>query len=822
MQIHVQAPAEQSSKQHQATQQPAQLLAEPQTSFEDSRLQAAQIKAQQAMMGSSPQQQKYQALQAKMNASAHTQNMQTLQAKMVAGVVTQRVEDEEPLQAKLEGETAQRESVAEAPKPNNTGLPNQLKAGIESLSGMSMDHIKVHYNSDKPAQLNAHAYAQGSDIHIAAGQEQHLPHEAWHVVQQAQSRVQPTTQTKGGVPVNDNAGLEREADVMGAKASLAPLAPPQTQEDSLVAHGDEGLPGNRTAVPNSATAQRQVFDQTTLPSDVDKVRTVNNATKNKNTDQPLDREGQGATVKGKVKEWKTQIAWKPIDQPTGDGTGVEAKVLGPDHLMGEPPTDDTCPNVSALNNIAGLDSNKGYVKGHLLNEKLGGPGNDSRNLTAIPRTTNTGGMKDNMEERLKHLVNKQYAWIYFKGNVTFTDGDSYRYASKLDFEWHELAPDDSDDPQAVPGSEGTASFDVPPPEEYSRTDYSRPSYDKPHYKKSRREYGATVTGKAGKSDTLPSAEGGTAIADLPWNAIIMEDWKSANLRRDLLKTIESKVGELGALARQIVDFLSQAPTTEEDELFQWIKNEVTRLEQSQDTVISEELPGKLGAYSQKRESRTTGNLAKVDEALKQQNVSDRESLIKNLGKNLLENDPLKPYSELIRQLLQRLKKQEELNKESTGLIGEFYYGDKEPMSPFSIASNANDDENMESLDQEKFQESKKRKLKDFSTTTEYPTERIKKHKPTRAVDRVSYILVKLKEKKVPPEGFDGLKSSIDPFTYFMFDDFINNQDTLIKIENIKVILKGLELNSPHVFVALARDIFKLFPDLAKEAQEALK
>ncbi len=83
---------------------------------------------------------------------------------------------------------------------------------------MSMDHVKVHYNSSQPAQLNALAYAQGADIHVAPGQEQHLPHEAWHVVQQAQGRVRPTMQMRGSVPVNDDAGLEREADVMGAKA----------------------------------------------------------------------------------------------------------------------------------------------------------------------------------------------------------------------------------------------------------------------------------------------------------------------------------------------------------------------------------------------------------------------------------------------------------------------------------------------------------------------------------------------------------------------------------------------------------------------------
>jgi len=102
-------------------------------------------------------------------------------------------------------------------KENNTGLPDNLKSGIENLSGYCMDDVKVHYNSDKPAQLQAHAYAQGTDIHLAPGQEKHLSHEVWHVVQQKQGRVKPTLQMK--MNVNDN-GLEKEADVMGARALM--------------------------------------------------------------------------------------------------------------------------------------------------------------------------------------------------------------------------------------------------------------------------------------------------------------------------------------------------------------------------------------------------------------------------------------------------------------------------------------------------------------------------------------------------------------------------------------------------------------------------
>lgn len=124
----------------------------------------------------------------------------------------------EPLKNSVAGVVSQRKDNTAVPGTNRTGVPGQLKTGIENLSGFSMDDVKVHYNSGKPAQLNALAYAQGTDIHIAPGQEKHLPHEAWHVVQQKQGRVKPTMQMKGGVNVNDDKGLEKEADVMGGMA----------------------------------------------------------------------------------------------------------------------------------------------------------------------------------------------------------------------------------------------------------------------------------------------------------------------------------------------------------------------------------------------------------------------------------------------------------------------------------------------------------------------------------------------------------------------------------------------------------------------------
>lgn len=176
---------------------------------------------------------------------------QRQQVEAAFGAAAQRVEPEEELQRKavqlaspeeeempLQGRFATVQAKAE---PNRTGMPDHLKSGIESLSGMDMSSVRVHANSDKPAQLNALAYAQGNDIHLAPGQEQHLPHEAWHVVQQRQGRVQPTTQMQG-VGINDDHALESEADAMGARALSTATS---TQGEATQRIEDKGPSGDR-------------------------------------------------------------------------------------------------------------------------------------------------------------------------------------------------------------------------------------------------------------------------------------------------------------------------------------------------------------------------------------------------------------------------------------------------------------------------------------------------------------------------------------------------------------------------------------------------
>ena len=160
---------------------------------------------------------------------------------------------------------------------NTTGMPDDLKQGIESISGEDMSDVKVTHNSDKPAQLNAHAYASGNDIHVAPGQEKHLPHEAWHVVQQKQNRVKPTKKADSGELINEDPALEKEADVMGEKA----LQLKSTKQSELNSNSSQngiiqksndatGTQGERGTTSETENTGAKIIDEKNENKDKDK------------------------------------------------------------------------------------------------------------------------------------------------------------------------------------------------------------------------------------------------------------------------------------------------------------------------------------------------------------------------------------------------------------------------------------------------------------------------------------------------------------------------------------------------------------------------
>ena len=165
-------------------------------------------------------------LQMKADGTAQLQEEED-ELQMKAKTPVQKMDDEELLQGKFESKNdipSFGKSVAQA--KSNTGMPVEVQAKMEKSFGTDFSNVKVHPNSSKASDIGAQAYAQGSDIHMAPGKydpnsqsgQELLGHELTHVVQQREGRVKATTQAKG-IPVNDDQGLEKEADNFGAIAA---------------------------------------------------------------------------------------------------------------------------------------------------------------------------------------------------------------------------------------------------------------------------------------------------------------------------------------------------------------------------------------------------------------------------------------------------------------------------------------------------------------------------------------------------------------------------------------------------------------------------
>ncbi|MEM9903921.1 MAG: DUF4157 domain-containing protein [Cyanobacteria bacterium P01_D01_bin.44] len=140
------------------------------------------------------------------------------------------------------------------------GLPSHLKAGLENISGRSMDDVQVHYNSKKPAELDARAYTQGPNIYLGPGSHDSLEHEVGHVVQQKIGEVKPQFMLRGQ-RVNADAGLEKEADRIGRQASGNAGRAKNTHAEYLP---DVGEPKTHGEAPEQPI-QRQILNKQGAP-----------------------------------------------------------------------------------------------------------------------------------------------------------------------------------------------------------------------------------------------------------------------------------------------------------------------------------------------------------------------------------------------------------------------------------------------------------------------------------------------------------------------------------------------------------------------------
>ncbi|MBB6735616.1 DUF4157 domain-containing protein [Cohnella sp. CBP 2801] len=128
------------------------------------------------------------------------------------------------------------EAPLQRKSPGSNQLPAEVQAKMESAFGADFSDVKIHANSSAANNVGALAYAQGNEIHFAPGQynphsqrgQQMIGHELTHVIQQKAGRVAPTGRVGSGALLNDDPGLEREADEMGARAAAFGTPGPET------------------------------------------------------------------------------------------------------------------------------------------------------------------------------------------------------------------------------------------------------------------------------------------------------------------------------------------------------------------------------------------------------------------------------------------------------------------------------------------------------------------------------------------------------------------------------------------------------------------
>jgi hypothetical protein len=104
-------------------------------------------------------------------------------------------------------------------------LPVGVRASMEHAFDMDFSGVRVDERPEAAA-IGARAFTRGTDIHFAPGQyrldsiagRELLGHELTHVAQQARGAARGTKRA-GGLIVNDNPRLEREAEALGARAA---------------------------------------------------------------------------------------------------------------------------------------------------------------------------------------------------------------------------------------------------------------------------------------------------------------------------------------------------------------------------------------------------------------------------------------------------------------------------------------------------------------------------------------------------------------------------------------------------------------------------
>lgn len=144
---------------------------------------------------------------------------------------------------------------------------------------------------------------------------------------------------------------------------------------------------------------------------------------------------------GQLDGKQTNVDWK-TKNIGGDEVGVEmmASLLGPDHPQGTPPKSGSQKKLmNKLPTDPNLSNENKYIRGHLLNDNLGGEG-EPYNL--FPITANANKEHERViESKVKKWVNDERQWVFYhvkvnnivdKSNIGYVDAVLDCQANVLD------------------------------------------------------------------------------------------------------------------------------------------------------------------------------------------------------------------------------------------------------------------------------------------------------------------------------------------------------------------------------------------------------
>ena len=242
-----------------------------------------------------------------------------------------------PFQLKASPPTPPNET-GESSGKSKGGLPGEVQSGMEQTLGADFSNVNIHTGSQSAKDMGALAYTQGNDVHFAPGQfnpgsntgKELIGHELAHVVQQREGRVKPTTET-AGKPVNDDPGLEKEADVKGAQAATAiqaKMASPQPM-------GRPHVNSSQSAIQAKMAPVQFALDT----EDIDAIcQHLNKAMKGWGTDEEqifvhLQKLGKNASDISKLKtayknKYKTELEADLRSELSGDELRLALEMIG--------------------------------------------------------------------------------------------------------------------------------------------------------------------------------------------------------------------------------------------------------------------------------------------------------------------------------------------------------------------------------------------------------------------------------------------------------------------------------------------------------------